>query len=273
MDIDADFCIYNGYKVFDYLNDKYGKNHCCNIITFQRLQAKAVIKDLARALEVDFKEVNNFTATIGKKAHIKDLIDNPQYKWFFDKYPIIKKHAMKLEGLPKSTSQHPAGIGIVPQDITDLTPVIKAKENSGGKEAYLSQFEKDQCENIGIVKFDILKLKTMSDIREMVKMVNQLYNLDLTEDKIPLDDKKTWNMISRGDTLGVFQFESPVGINAVKKIKPQNMEELSAANAFIRPGSSGLEDYLKGKNNPELTKKLDPRLDKYLKNTFGAKIA
>lgn len=155
MDIDADFCINNGYKVFDYINEKYGKNHCCNIITFQRLQTKAVIKDLARALEVDFKEVNNFTASIpkeidGKPTHVSDLIEHPQYRWFFDKYPLIKKHAVKLEGLPKSTSQHPAGIGITPQEITDLTPVIKAKENFGSKESYLSQYEKDQCEQMGI---------------------------------------------------------------------------------------------------------------------------
>ena len=155
MDIDADFCINNGYKVFDYINEKYGKNHCCNIITFQRLQTKAVIKDLARALEVDFKEVNNFTASIpkeidGKPTHVSDLIEHPQYRWFFDKYPLIKKHAVKLEGLPKSTSQHPAGIGITPQEITDLTPVINAKENFGSKESYLSQYEKDQCEQMGI---------------------------------------------------------------------------------------------------------------------------
>ena len=155
MDIDADFCIYNGYKVFDYLNKKYGKNHCCNIITFQRLQTKAVIKDLARALEIDFKEVNDFTATIpdnidGKPVHVKDLIEHPQYKWFFDKYPLIKKHAPKLEGLPRSTSQHPAGIGVVPQEITDLTPVIKAKENFGSEETYLSSFEKEQIEQMGI---------------------------------------------------------------------------------------------------------------------------
>jgi len=274
-DVDADFCINNGYKVFDYLNKKYGKEHCCNIITFQRLQTKAIIKDLARALEIDFVEVNNFTKTIpdvldGKPVHIKDLIEHPQYKWFFDKYPVIKEHAIKLEGIPKSNSQHPAGIGIVPQEITDLTPVIRAKEEVGTEEMYLSSFEKQQCEDIGIVKYDILRLSNISDIKTMVNMINLHYNMELTEESIPLNDKKTWELISSGKTLGVFQFASPLGIDVVTKIKPNNIEELAAANAFIRPGASGLPEYIAGKQNYKNTKKIHPKLDKYLKKTFGS---
>jgi DNA polymerase-3 subunit alpha len=166
MDIDADFCIYEGDKVFDYLNNKYGKNHCCNIITFQRLQTKAIIKDLARALEVDFSEVNRFTASIpdkidDKDVHLKDLIDNPQFSWFFNKYPVIKKHALKLEGLPKSTSQHPAGIGVVPCEITDLVPVIPAKETASGMKTYLSSFEKEQTEQMGVNKTAPVKVGYM----------------------------------------------------------------------------------------------------------------
>ena len=107
----------------------------------------------------------------------------------------------------------------------------------------------------------------------MINMANKYYDANLVEDKIPLTDPKTWELISSGKTLGVFQFASPVGINVVKKIKPQNMEELSAANAFIRPGASGLEEYVKAKNNVGYSKKIEPRLDKYLEKTYGAKIA
>ena len=104
----------------------------------------------------------------------------------------------------------------------------------------------------------------------MVNIVNELYNLNLTEEQIPLTDAKTWEMISNGKTLGVFQFESPIGINTVKKIKPKNIEELAAGNAFIRPGASGLDEYVKGKNNEGYSRKIDPKLDKYLDNTYGS---
>ena len=110
----------------------------------------------------------------------------------------------------------------------------------------------------------------MTQIKNMINMANKYYDANLVEDKIPLTDPKTWELISSGKTLGVFQFASPVGINVVKKIKPQNMEELSAANAFIRPGASGLEEYVKAKNNVGYSKKIEPRLDKYLEKTYGA---
>jgi DNA polymerase-3 subunit alpha len=107
----------------------------------------------------------------------------------------------------------------------------------------------------------------------MVKEINKRYNLNLTEDKIPLDDKKTWDLISSGKTLGVFQFASPLGISTVRKMHPANIEELAAATSFIRPGSSGLDSYMKGKDDATKVAKTDKRLDKCLKSTYGAKIA
>lgn len=116
----------------------------------------------------------------------------------------------------------------------------------------------------------ILKLKNVTEIDEMLKEINSTYNKNLTDEDIPLDDEKTWKLIGRGDTLGVFQFASPLGINVLKQIKPKNLEELSAANAFIRPGASGLEEYLIAKEDESKVIKLDPRLDQYLKSTYGS---
>lgn len=271
-DIDSDFCVKKGWMVFDYLIKKYGKEHCCNIATFGRLQVKAVIKDIAKALGVPFEEVNEITKGIPKDIkHITELKELPEFDPFFKKYPAILKHALKLEGSPRHVSQHPAGICITPVAITDLLPVQNAKETEEGVEpGFLSQFEKDQTEQCGAVKLDILKLKNVTEIREQLHIINKLYGLKLTEQDIPFDDQKTWDTIGRGDTLGIFQMASNVAIPVLKKVRPQNIEELSAVNAFIRPGASGLEEYLEGKQDTSKIRQLDPRLDRHLAMTYGA---
>ena len=138
--------------MFDYLIKKYGKEHCCNIATFGRLQLKAVIKDVAKALGVPFEEVNMFTTSIPPEyKHVNELMENPEFRWFFDKYPEVGKHASKLEGAPRHVSQHPAGICVTPIPVTDLLPVQNAKETQEGMEpGYLSQFEKEQSEQSGV---------------------------------------------------------------------------------------------------------------------------
>ncbi len=277
-DIDSDFCVKNGYKIFDYLIEKYGKEKCCNIATFGRMQLKFVIKDVAKTLGIEFDEVNNYTRAIISKdfGSIDDLMDSPEHSGFLKKYPDLYRHARKLEGLPRHVSQHPAGVCVFPMPVTDLFPVQNAKENviegsdSSGVIGYLSQFEKDETEMLGGVKLDILRLKNVTEIQEMIDEINFRYNLNLTDETIPLDDKKTWDTLGKGNTLGVFQFASPLGVNVLKQIKPQNIEELSAANAFIRPGASGLEEYLIAKKDPSKIRKLDPRLDRHLEKTSGA---
>lgn len=146
MDIDSDFCPKKGWRVFDYLIKKYGKEHCCNIATFGRLKVKAVIKDISKALGIPFEEVNAFTKSIPEEVeHICDLKNVPEMAEFLNKYSEIFIHAEKLEGSPRHVSQHAAGICVSPVEITDLLPVQNAKETVEGMEpGYLSQFEKDQ---------------------------------------------------------------------------------------------------------------------------------
>ena len=152
VDIDSDFCVKKGWMVFDYLIKKYGKEYCCNIATFGRLQLKAVIKDVSKTLGIEFDEVNKYTVGIpGEIKNIEELSQHPEHKWFFEKYPEVYKHARRLEGLPRHVSQHPAGICVTPIPVTDLLPVQNAKETQDGQEpGYLSQFEKDQSEQSGV---------------------------------------------------------------------------------------------------------------------------
>lgn len=151
-DIDSDFCIERGPEVFEYIIKKYGKENCCNVATFGRLQLKAVIKDLAKAMDVPFEEVNNITKMIPDDIkHIDELKDLEEFRPFFDKYQGIYEHAKKLEGSPRHVSQHPAGICVTPIPVVDLIPVQNAKETTEGVEpGFLSQFEKEQCESAGL---------------------------------------------------------------------------------------------------------------------------
>lgn len=156
-DIDSDFCVKKGWMVFDYLIKKYGKEYCCNIATFGRLQLKAVIKDIAKCMDIPFEKVNEFTKTIPAKVgekeikHVEDLMEIPELAEFIKTYPDLFEHAKILEGLPRHVSQHPAGICVTPIPVTDLLPVQNAKETEGGMEpGYLSQFEKDQSEQSGL---------------------------------------------------------------------------------------------------------------------------
>jgi len=283
-DIDSDFCIEKGPMVFEYIIKKYGKEYCCNVATFGRLQLASVIKDLAKTMGVPFEEANKITKMIPSKVdHIADLEELPEFNEFFDKYPRLCEFAKRLEGNPRHVSQHPAGICVTPIPVTDLIPVQNAKETQEGVEpGYLSQFEKEQCEEAGLVKLDILKLKNVTEIRWQLKEINKRYGLNLTEQDIPLEEspelseeenlkiRRAWDLICRGDTLGVFQLAGGVAAPVLKKVQPRDIEALSAVNAFIRPGSSGLDEYVAGKYNAEKIRKFDPRLDRHLATTYGA---
>ena len=274
MDIDSDFCIYRGSEVFDHLNEKYGKDHCCNIITFNNLQARAIIKDVARVFEVPPGDVNVITKFVPNDPAnpIKDfsvLRQIPEINAFFNAHAGIYEHCKRLFGLPRHHSQHPAGVCVTPMPITDLLPVCLAKPTSSGLVHNLSQFEKDQTEQAGAVKLDILKLTTISVLYEQIDTLNRNYGLNIKLTDIPLDDGPAWDLICSGDTLGIFQMESPIGKDVIAKVQPRDIEELSAVNAFVRPGTSGLDEYCLAKRDPSKIRKFHPKVDKLLAATKG----
>lgn len=276
-DIDVDFCIKNRGRVMNYIMERYGREHVANIATFGRLQTKLVIKDVAKAMGIEYEEVNNFTKLLpsgpGSSIHINDIVNIPECRPFVNKYPDLFEHAANLEGSPRHVSQHAAGMVVSPPEypLWSLIPLQRGKEVVEGVEAgYLTQLEKEPVEKLGLVKMDILGLKNVTELHEQFKMVETLYGIKIDFNSIPMDDEKTWDLIGKGHTLGVFQFASNLAINVVTKIKPRNIEELSAANSFIRPGSSGLDEYLEAKLDQRKIRKLHPKLDVITDVTYGA---
>ena len=175
MDIDSDFCIKKGPLVFKHLNEKYGKDNCCNILTFGRLQAKAVIKDIAKVMEIPYDEVNQFTKLLpsGPAANdfsIDEILNNPEYNnlSFVRRYPELFEHAKLLEGSPRHVSQHPAGIAIAPKPVHEICPVYYGKpiELSNGDQyvGNRSQFEKEQCETAGLNITGPIKVRKLLEL-------------------------------------------------------------------------------------------------------------
>ena len=272
-DIDSDFCIFKGSQVFEHLNKLYGKDHCCNIITFSNLQARAIIKDVSRAFEVPISEVNAITKFVPKDGkdfkEFKELLEIKELKAFFAKHQGVFQHCEKLYGAPRHHSQHPAGICVTPMPITDLMPVEEATPTPNGFVGLMAQFEKENVETAGAVKLDILRLKNISALYNQMEVLKKVYKVDMKLEDIPMDDKKSWDLICSCDTMGIFQMSSPIGKDIIRKIKPRNIEELSAVNAFVRPGTSGLDEYCAAKKDPSKIRKFHPILDKHLAVTMG----
>jgi DNA polymerase III, alpha subunit len=269
-DIDSDFGPTRGSEVFEHLNNLYGKDHCCNIITFSNLQARAIIKDVCRSFEIPLSEVNAVTKFVPNDVHkFNELLEIKELKEFFDKYDRVYRHCEKLYGSPRHHSQHPAGICVLPFPVTDIMPVENATPTVNEMVGLMSQFEKENTELVGGVKLDILKLSNQEALYNQMDVLKKEYGLDMTLRDIPLDDDKTWDLICSCDTAGIFQMESDVGKGVIRQVKPRNMEELSAVNAFVRPGTSGLENYCEAKVDQTKIVKYHPIIDKILAPTYG----
>ena len=254
-DIDQDFSDKRSDEIYDFINQHWGQEHCCNIATFQNLKIKAVIKDVARVYEIEPQEANNITKLITNDMKtFDDILVIPEIKEFFDRYPDILKYSKVFANLPRSVSQHPAGIVVLPNElsVTDIIPVKSSKPTDTGNTWDCSQYCKEEVDLLGGIKYDILRLKNIDIIVEELKMINQYYNKNYTQMSIPLNDKKTWDFICEAAYLkGIFQMDGAAAQPVIKKIQPQDMESLSAVNAFIRPGTSGLDEYVEGKKDPE----------------------
>ena len=272
-DVDIDFCIKRRQEVFDYLMNKYGKSRFCRIATFGRLKAKSVIKDLSKAMDIPFDEVNTITKELpsppGTSYTIKDYEDEfPQFKEWLDRYDYLslREIAYTLEGIPRHVSVHAAGGAMSLDEIWNYIPIQKMKN----EDAYLSQFDKDELAN-WLVKFDILGLSNLTELDDMKRLIKQFYNIDIELNTLPLNDKKTWDLISAGETLGVFQCSEPGMINLLRQVGPRNMEELSACNALVRPGASlNLPTYLDGRTKNGKFRVFHEDMRNILSRTYGA---
>jgi len=277
-DFDIDFCQDRRGEVISYVTEKYGKENVAQIITYGALSAKSAIKDVARVMGVPFAEVNELTRNIpnlieGHPATIEKALEvEPKLTQIQEQKPVFKaivEYARALEGLTRSTGMHAAGVVIGEKPLWEYVPLCRGQNGE-----LVTQFAKDEVELAGLVKFDFLGLTTLTVISNAVKLINRGKNpeeqLDIA--LLPLDDKKTYQLISSGDTAGIFQMESSGFTEMVKKLKPSVFEDIIAAGALYRPGplDSGMVDiFINRKHGRERVTYPHPLLEPILKDTYG----
>ena len=265
-DIDLDIPDNQRNIILEYLNNKYDNLHFCHIITFQTLKARQSIRDVSKVLDIPLNKVNMIIKTINNNSDIS-LLDiyntNINFKRLIDSEDITQQMfniSLRLEGLPKNNSLHASGIVITKDIITNTIPII-----SINNEYNCTQYTMEHLEELGLIKFDLLGLKTLSIISSICNKIN---NIDIYN--IPLNDNNTFNMLSNGDTLGIFQLESKGMKNTLKSLKPKDFNEVSACIALYRPGPmDNIETYINNRNNPNNINYLHTNLIPILKDTYN----
>ena len=271
-DIDVDLCYIRRDEVINYVKERYGADKVSQIVTFGTLAAKAAIRDVARVLNVSFQESSRLVKMIPNVLNIsiddalkksKELRD--EYESNLNSKKIID-FAKKLEGLPRHSSIHAAGVVISKVPLDEIVPL----QISNG--ALVTQYDKDKIEELGLLKMDFLGLRTLTIMAETLKNIKASCGVELELSKIPLRDKKTAAMLSAGKTGAVFQMESAGMTALVRELRPEGFEDLIPTVALYRPGPLGsgmVEDFIAGKHGRKVAQYLHPKLEPILKETFG----
>lgn len=271
-DIDIDFSDRGRDRIIEYVVNKYGKDNVCQIITFGTMAARGVVRDVGRVLSMPYSEVDKIAKMIPFAVDMtleKALSMNAELKELYEKDLRIKKLidlSMTLEGLARHASTHAAGVVIAPKALTEYVPLFK-----GGKDEITTQFDMKMVEEIGLLKMDFLGLRTLTVIQDCLKMIEENHGKLIDIDAIDLTDKKVYKLFSRGDTIGIFQFESSGMRNYLRGLKPENLTDLTVMNALYRPGplDSGMIDTYIERKNGATVKFEHPKLEKILKETYG----
>ncbi len=274
-DIDIDFDDEGRQEVINYVVEKYGKNQVAQIITYGTMAAKMSIKDVARVLDLPLDESNKLAKLVPEKpgtklkdayAQVHDLKDILALDEEKDLRSKVLKQAKILEGSVRGTGIHAAGVIIAPDDITQYIPVCTSKD----ADLLVTQFDGRVVEDAGMLKMDFLGLKTLTIIRDAIKLIEQRHGVKLDMDEIPLDDQKTFELYQRGDTIGTFQFESEGMQKYLRDLKPTDIEDLIAMNALYRPGPlQFIPNFINRKHGREEVEYPHPLLEPILKNTYG----
>jgi len=256
-DIDIDFSDEKRDVVIDYVKKKYGEEAVAQIITFGKLSSKAVLTDVGRVLGVPLSKIKDITkkipSTFGKVKPIAEAIEIPELKWVKDicdkvaknpntsseddfKLSKLIEYSLVLEGMVRNTGIHAAGVVIAPRELTDFVPIHKSSRSREQSLDVATQFSMNDLEDAGLLKMDFLGLKTLSIIDNILEMIRENHNTKINIDEISLEDEKTYDLFGRGETMGVFQFESGGMQDYLRKLKPENLEEITAMNALYRPG-------------------------------------
>jgi len=289
-DIDIDFDDVGRSKVMDYVIDTYGKNQVAQIITYGSMAAKSSIRDVGRVMDVPLSEVDKiakaFPLTLGASLRqvladgdiapkLKDKLNSDdrerayKFREMSEGDDVIGntiRTAKKLEGSIRNTGIHACGVVITPDDITNYVPVSVAKDS----ELLVSQFDNSVAEDAGLLKMDFLGLKTLTIIKDACKMIKFLHDVDIDPDEIDLEDEKTYELFQRGDTVGIFQYESTGMQRYMKELVPTKFEDLIAMNALYRPGPLAyIPNFVARKNGKEKIVYDLPEMEQYLAETYG----
>ena len=270
-DIDVDFCMERRGEVIEYVIEKYGKEKVSQIVTFGTLAAKGVIRDVGRVLDMPYAEVDAIAKMIPNELNItleKALKMNPMLKESYDNNPQIKyliDMSMRLEGLPRHTSMHAAGVLISSKAVDEFVPLSRASDGT-----ITTQYIMTTLEELGLLKMDFLGLRTLTVIQNAVKMIKKSQNIDLDLKKVDYNDKAVYELIGSGKTEGIFQLESAGMKNFMKELKPDNIDDIIAGIALYRPGPMDfIPQYIEGKNNAKNITYDCPQLEHILKPTYG----
>ena len=270
-DIDVDFCYERRQEVIDYVVEKYGKDQVAQIVTFGTLAARGVIRDVGRVMDLPYSLCDQVSKMVPAELNITldlALQKNPELKALYESDEQVKKlidMSKRLEGLPRHTSMHAAGVVISRTSIDEYVPLSRGADGT-----IVTQFTMTTLEELGLLKMDFLGLRTLTVIQDAVKMIEKDYGVKLDLEHIDYDDKKVMDSLGTGKNEGVFQLESGGFKTFMKELKPTTLEDIIAGISLYRPGPMDfIPKYLKGKNDPASITYTCPQLEPILKPTYG----
>ena len=277
-DIDTDFCIERRGEVIDYVTKRYGEEKVAQIITFNRMTSKAVLKDVARVLDIPYGDADRLAKLIpvvrGKPAKLQEMIGAespaPEFREKYEKDPVVQRWvdmAMRIEGTNKTFGVHAAGVVIAAEPLDELVPL---QRNNDGQ--VITQYFMEDVESMGLLKMDFLGLKNLTMIDKTVNLVQQYSGIKVDPDDLPLNDVGTYALLARGDLEGIFQLESSGMRQIVRDLKPSSLEDISSILALYRPGplDAGLiPKFINRKHGREVIDVAHEKLEPILKETYG----
>jgi DNA polymerase-3 subunit alpha len=272
-DIDIDFCMRRRGEVIEYVTQKYGRENVAQIITFGTMAAKAAVKDVGRAMDIPYGEVDRLAKMIPTTLGIDletALLEAPQLKSAInsdEKLKDLMAVALRLEGLARHASTHAAGVVISPRPLTDVVPVYKTN-----RDEITTQYDMNALERVGLIKMDFLGLTTLTVLSDTVRMIEKNRGVKIDIDSLTLDDADTYKLFSRGDTTAIFQFESHGMRDILRRYQPSRIEDLTALNALYRPGpiqGGMIDDFINRKQGKTKVTYELPQLKGILEETYG----
>ncbi|HYL68166.1 MAG TPA: DNA polymerase III subunit alpha [Candidatus Limnocylindria bacterium] len=272
-DIDIDFCMRRRGEVIEYVRQKYGEKSVAQIITFGTMAAKAVLKDAGRALDMPYGDVDKIAKLVPATLNIEledALKQSPQLdalRKSDERVRELVEVALRLEGLARHASTHAAGVVISPRPLTEIVPLYKSN-----KDEITTQYDMNALERIGLLKMDFLGLTTLTVLDDAVRLIKQNRNIDIDLTTLALDDAPTYSLFARGDTTGIFQFESHGMRDILRRYQPTRLEDLTALNALYRPGpiqGGMIDDFIARKHGKKKVAYDLPELEEILSETWG----